>query len=117
MIPPPLIAASTRPLILSILARKQRSYGYEIIGLVRQLSGGHLDWSDGMLYPVLHRPERERLVESWWGRADNGRRRKYYRLCAEGARALEEEKAQWLKVHQTLKTVWSPEWNPDAPSI
>lgn len=116
MVPTPLVAASTKPLILALLARKEKSYGYEIIQLVKQLSGGHLEWSDGMLYPVLHRLEGEGLIESWWGRAENGRRRKYYRLRSEGARVLEQEKAQWMKVHQTLTKVWSPEWNPDAPT-
>lgn len=114
MIPTALVAASTKPLILAILSRCEKSYGYEIIQLVKALSGGHLEWSDGMLYPVLHRLEREGLIEAWWGRAENGRRRKYYRLCREGARVLEEEKAQWLQVHQTLMKVWSPEWNPET---
>jgi PadR family transcriptional regulator PadR len=116
MIPTPLVAASTKPLILAILSRLEKSYGYEIIQLVKQLSGGQLEWSDGMLYPVLHRLERERLIESWWGRAENGRRRKYYRLRREGARVLEEERAQWMQVHQTLMTVLNPEWNPHTPS-
>ena len=110
------MAASTRPLLLAILARTEKSYGYEIIQLVRELSGGHLDWSDGMLYPVLHRLERDGLVESWWGRAENGRRRKYYRLRREGARVLEEEKAEWLKVHETLSKAWSPQWKPETSS-
>lgn len=107
MIPPPLVAASTKSLILAILSSREKSYGYEIIQLVRELSGGHLEWSDGMLYPVLHRLEREGLIESWWGRAENGRRRKYYRLRREGARVLEEEKAQWMQVHQTLVKAWN----------
>lgn len=107
MIPAQLVAASTRSLILAILNSKEKSYGYEIIQFVKELSGGHLEWSDGMLYPVLHRLEREGLIASWWGRAENGRRRKYYRLQRAGAEALAEEKAQWMQVHQTLVKAWN----------
>lgn len=100
------MAASTRPLILSILASREESYGYEIIQLVKDFSGGYLEWSDGMLYPVLHRLEREGLVASRWGTSPAGRRRKYYRLRRAGARALERDKQDWLRVHATLMTVW-----------
>ena len=58
-----LVAASSKPLLLSILAGGE-SYGYEIIQKVRELSGGRIEWSDGMLYPVLHRLERDGLIES-----------------------------------------------------
>src|SRR3974377_2128335 len=60
-----LVAASSRPIVLSIIAGGE-SYGYEIIQKVRELSGGHIEWSDGMLYPVLHRLEREGLIASEW---------------------------------------------------
>ena len=49
-----LMAASTKPLILAILARGE-IYGYQIIQRVIEISGGTLEWSEGMLYPVLHR--------------------------------------------------------------
>ncbi|MSV28852.1 MAG: PadR family transcriptional regulator, partial [Bryobacterales bacterium] len=53
-----LVAASATPLVLAILAQGD-SYGYAIIKRVGELSGGHLQWTDGMLYPVLHRLERQ----------------------------------------------------------
>ena len=101
-----LVAASATPLILSILAGGE-SYGYEIIQKVRELSGGSLQWTDGMLYPVLHRLQRQGLVRSEWRRSDSGRRRKYYRLERKGREALERERAQWLAVHRTLQKVWA----------
>ena len=52
-----LVAASAAPLVLAILAEGD-SYGYAIIKRVSELSGGHLRWTDGMLYPVLHRLDR-----------------------------------------------------------
>src|SRR3989304_1521833 len=49
-----LIAASSPPLVLAILAEGD-SYGYAILKRVQELSGGRMEWTDGMLYPVLHR--------------------------------------------------------------
>jgi DNA-binding PadR family transcriptional regulator len=100
-----LIAASATPLILSILGQGD-NYGYAIIKRVRDLSGGKIAWTDGMLYPVLHRLERQGLVESYLDTSETGRERKYYRLKKEGTRALAEHKSQWLLVHNTLRQLW-----------
>ena len=59
-----------------------------------------------MLYPVLHRLERQGLIQSQWGASDTGRRRKYYRLSDEGTGALEREREQWMTVHTTLSKLW-----------
>ena len=53
-----LVAASSTPLVLAILAEGD-SYGYAILQRVRVLSDGDISWTDGMLYPVLHRLERD----------------------------------------------------------
>jgi DNA-binding PadR family transcriptional regulator len=96
-----LVAASATPLVLAIL-RKGPSYGYAIIQEVRELSGGELEWSEGMLYPVLHRLEDEELIASYEERGENGRKRKYYRLAAAGRRALQDERKKWDMVHAIL---------------
>ena len=100
-----LVAASARPLVLSILARGE-SYGYAIIRQVRELSDGELEWSDGMLYPVLHRLEKSGWIASEWRRAEGGRRRRYYLLTEAGREALEREREQWMTVHSTLRRLW-----------
>ncbi len=100
-----LVAASATPLILSILAEAD-SYGYAIIRRVKDLSGGRMEWTDGMLYPVLHRLEKQALVESYVRPSETGRKRKYYRLKKEGTRALADHKSQWLLVHETLRRLW-----------
>src|SRR5271165_1737890 len=100
-----LVAASSKPLVLSILSEGE-SYGYAIIQKVRELSGGQIEWSDGMLYPVLHRLERDGLIESEWKEADTGRERKYYFLSSDGRKALKTEREQWLTVHNTLSKLW-----------
>jgi len=100
-----LVAASSKPLVLSILAEGE-SYGYQIIQKMRELSGGYIEWSDGMLYPVLHRLEREGVIHSEWKEADTGRERKYYFLTSKGGKTLQAERQQWLKVHNTLCKLW-----------
>ena len=105
MVSKELIAASTRPLVLAVLS-KSENYGYAIIQQVRDLSGGELEWSEGMLYPVLHRLEQEKLIVGRWSKPENGRKRKYYRLSASGTRAMHAERQQWFAVHETLATLW-----------
>ncbi len=100
-----LVAASSRPMVLSILAGGE-SYGYAILQQVNLLSHGRLEWSEGMLYPVLHRLEKEGLVKARWDTAESGRRRKYYRLSARGKRQLAQDRASWLAVHSALTETW-----------
>lgn len=100
-----LVAASTVPLVLSVLEEGE-SYGYALIQRVRDLSGDQIQWTEGMLYPVLHWMEKEKLIESEWQEADSGRKRKYYRLCRKGRKALQDEKQQWMTVHATLNKLW-----------
>jgi DNA-binding PadR family transcriptional regulator len=100
-----LVAASATPLILAIVAEGE-SYGYAILKRVTELSRGHLRWTDGMLYPVLHRLERQGLVVARWGTAENGRRRKYYRITTDGRTELEAHRRQWQVVDDTLRGIW-----------
>ena len=101
-----LMAASTKPLILSILAAGE-IYGYEIIQKVIDLSGGVLEWSEGMLYPVLHRLEQDGLIRSQWKISENGRRRKYYTLTELGQRELAEDRKQWQSVNKLFSDLWA----------
>ena len=100
-----LIAASSTPLVLAILAEGD-SYGYAILKRVQELSGGHMEWTDGMLYPVLHRLERTGHIQARWRVAENGRRRKYYSITRQGRTQLAEERRQWQAVDATLRGIW-----------
>jgi len=104
-LPKDLVAASATPLVLSILAQGD-SYGYAIIKRVHELSDGAMQWTDGMLYPVLHRLERHGAVQSFWATSDSGRRRKYYRITKKGRKALAVQQQQWKLVHSTLNATW-----------
>ena len=100
-----LVAASATPLVLAILAEGD-SYGYAIIKRVTELSGGHLQWTDGMLYPVLHRLERQGYVAAKWRASDSGRKRKYYRITKDGRTQLAAQRQQWKAVDDTLRGIW-----------
>ena len=100
-----LTAAASTPIVLAILAEED-SYGYAILQRVRELSGGQMEWTDGMLYPVLHRLERLGYVEARWEIAENSRRRKYYRITPAGRMQLSEERRQWQAVDATLRGLW-----------
>lgn len=102
-----LIAASTVPVILSILSRGE-SYGYQLIKEVAEKSDGHLEWSEAMLYPVLQRMERNQLIQSRWVEVDSGKKRKYYKITAQGAEVLEEKKAEWQQLNAFLRKIWKP---------
>jgi DNA-binding PadR family transcriptional regulator len=65
-----------------------------------------MEWTDGMLYPVLHRLERLGHVEARWETAESGRRRKYYRITSSGRAQLAEERKQWQAVEATLRGLW-----------
>jgi PadR family transcriptional regulator PadR len=100
-----LVAASSTPLVLAILAEGD-SYGYAIIKRVAELSSGELQWTDGMLYPVLHRLERQRLVAAKWGTSEIGRRRRYYRITKDGIAQLALQREQWRVVDKALHGIW-----------
>jgi DNA-binding PadR family transcriptional regulator len=106
-----LTAASSTPIVLAILADED-SYGYAILKRVREVSGGRMEWTDGMLYPVLHRLERLGHIEARWEVAESGRRRKYYRITSRGRTQLAEERRQWQAVDATLKGIWRALFRP-----
>ena len=100
-----LVAASATPLVLAILAEGE-SYGYAILKRVRALSAGELEWTDGMLYPLLHRLGRLGYVTTDWRTPPEGRRRKYYALTDDGRAALADQQRQWMTVNRALNDVW-----------
>jgi PadR family transcriptional regulator, regulatory protein PadR len=100
-----LVAASATPLVLAILAEGE-SYGYAILKRVRELSGGEFEWTDGMLYPLLHRLRRLGYVTTDWRSPPEGRRRRYYAITDDGRAALAEQQRQWTTVTRALGDVW-----------
>jgi len=100
-----MVAASTKPMILSILYGGE-DYGYRILQRVKEMSGGAITWSDNMLYPFLKRLEDDGLLSSRWRLSEEGRLRKYYRITEKGRAELDAERRQWLQVHTALASLW-----------
>jgi PadR family transcriptional regulator PadR len=109
MIRKELVAASAEPLILSLLS-KGESYGYAIIQEIKARSNNHLQWTDGMLYPVLHRMEAKGWIKSRWVESENGRKRKYYSLKEDGKKAHKKHREQWMNVHAVLAGLWEEKY-------
>lgn len=100
-----LVAASATPIILSILA-KGESYGYAIIQEIKELSDSEIEWTDGMLYPVLRRLEKQGQIRSDWRIGDNGKRRRYYWIEKFGKEQLKEHKRQWKMTNMVMTKLW-----------
>jgi PadR family transcriptional regulator PadR len=101
-----LVAASAAPMILSILNQGE-SYGYAIIQKLRDVSDSHVEWTDGMLYPVLRRLESQGLIRSEWRVGDTGKNRRYYRIEKSGKEQLREHKRQWTLTNRVLTRLWA----------
>ena len=101
MISRTLMAASTRPIILAILSRGE-DYGYNLIQKVKGFSRGGIEWTEGMIYPVLQRMEIDALIASKWKMSDDQRPRRYYRITQQGRAELASELAGWGSVWKAL---------------
>lgn len=73
-------------------------HGYGVLLRIQNISGGALEIQQGALYPALYRLEHQGLIESEWGKSENNRRAKFYRLTAAGRRRLGEEEAGWKRL-------------------
>ena len=109
MISKEMVGASTVSIILSILMEGE-DYGYEIIRKVKDYSGGKLEWSEPMLYPVLHKLEKNNFINSQWRILENGRKRKYYKITAEGQELLRSKKEEWTDMILMLAKMWNLDW-------
>ena len=70
-------------------------HGYAIGQRLRASSSGVLDVEEGVLYPALHRLERQGLLSASWGRSDTGRKAKFYTITDVGKKHLESETERW----------------------
>lgn len=89
-----LMKGSTAILILSLLEREEM-YGYQITQKLKQESNDVFEMKEGTLYPMLHALENEKAIESYWVDAENGKKRKYYRITNSGKKLLSDKKKEW----------------------
>ena len=91
-------------LILKALSRGPM-HGYAVAEWIQQSSNDVLRVEEGALYPGLHRLELRRLLASEWGKSENNRRAKYYRLTAAGRKHLEREMEHWRRMSGAVSQV------------
>lgn len=99
-----LMKGSTSILILSLLDREDM-YGYQIAHELKMLSNQVFELKEGTLYPMLHGLENEKAIESYWFDADNGKRRKYYRITEAGKNLLGNKKSEWEVYSKAINSV------------
>ena len=103
-----LIRGSIVPLVLSLL-KDRAMYGYEIVKLVNQRTGGRLEWKEGTLYPTLHRLLAGRYLSARWADAPAhrgpGRKRKYYAITAKGRRELAKRTVEWQEFSTAVNAI------------
>lgn len=97
---------STEILILTLLA-DQPMYGYLLSQELGRRSGGYFEMKEGLLYPTLHRMEKEGLLASEWQKTDSARRRKYYSITSQGREMLATQSADWQLFIQKLQEMLS----------
>jgi DNA-binding PadR family transcriptional regulator len=108
-------AASASAIVLGILQTGE-SYGYAIVQKVRELSVGEVEWTDGMLYPILHRLEADGLITARWGESETGRKRKYYRLTPQALPVMEDDRRQWQTVDAIFNRLWATSSTSSPPA-
>jgi len=99
-----LMKGSTSILILSLLDREDM-YGYQIAHERKILSNNVFELKEGTLYPMLHGLENEKAIESYWFDADNGKRRKYYKITEIGKTLLGNKKSEWRTYTKAVNSV------------
>ena len=95
---------SAEVLILALLEQRDR-HGYEIAKLIDQRSGGALKFHVASLYPTLYRLERRGLIQGRWVEKSGARRRRFYRITAEGQTMLDAQRRSWSAFFAALNRV------------
>jgi transcriptional regulator len=101
---PAMKKGSAELLVLAVLEERAR-HGYEIGHLIGERSGGALTFHLASLYPLLYRLEARGLIEGRWVEKPSQRRRRYYRLTAEGRRVLARQRTVWQQFVRALDRV------------
>ncbi len=99
-----LVGSTVEMLVLKLLSERAM-YGYEIIQVVNERTGGEFNWKEGTLYPVLHRMAGSSYLETEWRLGDTGKKRKYYMITAKGLSHAESKVAEWGKFSHSINAV------------
>jgi transcriptional regulator len=95
---------SAELLILSLLDARPR-HGYQLSKLIQIRSGGQLTFHIDSLYPLLYRLEERGWIKGTWVERAGERRRRYYKVTAEGRRVLAEQRKTWAAFVEAVRRV------------
>lgn len=95
---------SAELLILSLLDARPR-HGYELSKLIEARSGGQLVFHIDSLYPLLYRLEERGWIQGTWVEKAGERRRRLYKVTAEGRKVLAEQRKTWAAFVESVRRV------------
>jgi PadR family transcriptional regulator PadR len=101
----PAVKKGSAEMLVMALVEDRPRHGYEIGKLIEERSGGALVFHVASLYPMLYRLERKGLLEGRWVEKAGQRRRRYYKLTAEGRRVLARQRSVWRQFMTALDQV------------
>ncbi len=99
---------SAELLILSLVENRPR-HGYEISKLIEERSDGVLKFNVASFYPLLYRLEKRGFLEGRWVEKTGQRRRRYYRVTAQGRKVLKEQRSTWLEFVNAINRITAGE--------
>ena len=105
-----LYKGSLTTIILKLLDKEGKMYGYEITQKVKTITKGELQITEGALYPALHKLEAEGLLDVEVAKVDN-RLRKYYKLTAKGEKETVNRLAELEEYIRSMQQLVNPKWN------
>lgn len=95
-------------LILKTLARSGELHGFQIAESIQETSQDVLQVEEGSLYPALQRMLIKGWIQGEWGKTEENRRARFYRLTAEGRKQLARELARYERIAQAIARILQP---------
>jgi PadR family transcriptional regulator len=95
---------SAELLILSLLDARSR-HGYELSKLIETRSRGQLTFHIDSLYPLLYRLEERGWIKGSWVEKPGERRRRFYKVTAEGRRVLAQQRKTWAAFVEAVRRI------------
>lgn len=92
-------------IILKLLVKEVKMYGYQMTQRAKELTKGELEMTEGALYPILHNLENEGVIYSEVENV-NSRDRKYYFLTEKGKKQQIQHEAEMKSYLFNLKTIF-----------
>jgi len=102
-----LVRGTLKTIILQLLGEQSQMYGYELSKLVKERTKEKIVLTEGALYPILHKLEKDNLVVTNLEKVGN-RTRKYYALTANGKSNAKDKRNELLEFVETLKVLMEP---------